>query len=96
MNKTDFHGIYPYLVPPLHENGKLNGRILERLCDHLIKAGIHGLLPLGSTGEFTHLAWPQRRRIVEVVIAAAKRLRPGSGGNGLDQPSQRGLSSQTV
>jgi 4-hydroxy-tetrahydrodipicolinate synthase len=30
------------------------------------------LTPLGSTGEFAYLTWPQRRRVVEVVIDAAK------------------------
>ena len=43
-----------------------------RLCDDLIKAGVHGLTPLGSTGEFAYLTWLQRRRVVEVVLAAAK------------------------
>jgi 4-hydroxy-tetrahydrodipicolinate synthase len=46
--------------------------VLTRLCDDLIEAGVHGLTPLGSTGEFAYLTWPQRRRVVEVVIAAAK------------------------
>ena len=49
-----------------------SGSCLAKLCDDLIKAGVHGLTPLGSTGEFAYLTWPQRRRIVEVVIEAAK------------------------
>jgi 4-hydroxy-tetrahydrodipicolinate synthase len=50
----------------------VNANVLARLCDDLIEAGVHGLTPLGSTGEFAYLTWPQRRRVVEVVIAAAK------------------------
>jgi dihydrodipicolinate synthase/N-acetylneuraminate lyase len=50
----------------------VNAKVLARLCDDLIEAGVHGLTPLGSTGEFAYLTWPQRRRVVEVVIAAAK------------------------
>ncbi|HEX6770164.1 MAG TPA: dihydrodipicolinate synthase family protein, partial [Candidatus Binatia bacterium] len=42
------------------------------LCDDLILAGVHGLTPLGSTGEFAYLSWAQRRRVVEVVIEAAR------------------------
>ena len=72
MNDVNFHGVFPYLVSPVHENGEVNGNVLERLCDDLIKAGVHGLTPLGSTGEFAYLTWPQRRRVVEVVIAAAQ------------------------
>jgi 4-hydroxy-tetrahydrodipicolinate synthase len=50
----------------------VNAGVLARLCDDLVKAGVHGLTPLGSTGEFAYLTWPQRRRVVEVVIEAAK------------------------
>jgi 4-hydroxy-tetrahydrodipicolinate synthase len=68
---TEFHGVFPYLVSPVHASGEVNAEVLTRLCDDLIKAGVHGLTPLGSTGEFAYLAWPQRRRVVEVVIKAA-------------------------
>ena len=72
MSEAQFHGVFPYIVSPVHENGEVNTNVLARLCDDLIKAGVHGLTPLGSTGEFAYLAWPQRRRVVEVVIAATK------------------------
>ena len=71
MNEERFHGVFPYVVSPVHETGEVNADVLARLCDDLIKAGVHGLTPLGSTGEFAYLAWPQRRRVVEVVLAAA-------------------------
>lgn len=72
MNEACFHGVFPYLVSPVHETGEVNANVLARLCDDLIEAGVHGLTPLGSTGEFAYLAWSQRQRVVEVVIAAAK------------------------
>ena len=72
MNEAHFHGVFPYLVSPVHETGEVNANVLARLCDDLIKAGVQGLTPLGSTGEFAYLTWTQRRRVVEVVIAAAK------------------------
>jgi dihydrodipicolinate synthase/N-acetylneuraminate lyase len=72
MSEARFHGVFPYVVSPIHESGEVNADVLARLCDDLIKAGVHGLTPLGSTGEFAYLAWPQRRRVVEVVIEAAK------------------------
>ena len=46
--------------------------MLARLCDDLIGAGVHGLTPLGSTGEFAYLSRAQRRRVVEVVVQAAR------------------------
>jgi dihydrodipicolinate synthase/N-acetylneuraminate lyase len=72
MTEARFHGVFPYVVSPIQESGEVNGEVLARLCDDLIKAGVHGLTPLGSTGEFAYLTLPQRRRVVEVVIEAAK------------------------
>ena len=72
MSEAHFHGVFPYLVSPVHESGEVNADVLARLCSDLVKAGVHGLTPLGSTGEFAYLTWPQRRRVVEVVIDAAK------------------------
>jgi 4-hydroxy-tetrahydrodipicolinate synthase len=72
----DFHGVFPYLVSPIDSSGDVKSDVLARLCDDLIEAGVHGLTPLGSTGEFAYLSWPQRRRIVEVVVAAARRRVP--------------------
>lgn len=73
MNVSDagFHGVFPYLVSPVDSTGEVKSDVLARLCEDLIKAGVHGLTPLGSTGEFAYLSWPQRRRVVEVVVEAA-------------------------
>ena len=72
MNDSDFHGVFPYLVSPIDASGEVKSDVLARLCDDLIRARVHGLTPLGSTGEFAYLSWAQRRRIVEVVVEAAK------------------------
>ncbi len=66
-----FHGVFPYLVSPLDGDGTVRAEVLGRLCDDLIKAGVHGLTPLGSTGEFAYLDAGQRARVVEVTIEAA-------------------------
>jgi len=65
-----FHGVFPYLVSPVDGDGNIMGDVLTDLVAHLLEAGVHGLTPLGSTGEFAYLDWRQRRRIVEVVLAA--------------------------
>ncbi|MFA7503124.1 MAG: dihydrodipicolinate synthase family protein [Burkholderiaceae bacterium] len=68
----DFHGVYPYLVSPVDPDGNVRVEVLARLVDDLVTAGVHGLAPLGSTGEFAYLDWRQRRRVVEVVVEAAR------------------------
>jgi 4-hydroxy-tetrahydrodipicolinate synthase len=71
MVDAAFHGVFPYLVSPVSPAGEVMSEVLDRLCNNLIAAGVHGLTPLGSTGEFAYLSWPQRRRVVEVVVKAA-------------------------
>lgn len=66
-----FHGVFPYLVSPVDEGGAVRSEVLGALVEHLVAAGVHGLTPLGSTGEFAYLDWAQRRRVVEVVLAAS-------------------------
>jgi 4-hydroxy-tetrahydrodipicolinate synthase len=76
MDPARFHGVFPYLASPIDEAGEVKAQVLGQLCDDLIGAGVHGLTPLGSTGEFAYLSWAQRRRVVEVVIDAARRRVP--------------------
>ena len=72
----DFHGVFPYLVSPVDASGQIRDRVLGRLCDDLIKSGVHGLTPLGSTGEFAYLNGAQRTAVVQTTIEAAKRRVP--------------------
>jgi len=72
LSEAAFHGVFPYLVSPIRPSGEVDDEVLARLCDDLIAAGVHGLAPLGSTGEFAYLSPAQRRRVVEVTIAAAR------------------------
>jgi 4-hydroxy-tetrahydrodipicolinate synthase len=50
--------------------------VLGRLADDLVKAGVHGLTPLGSTGEFAYLDKAQRRDVVTATIEAANKRVP--------------------
>jgi 4-hydroxy-tetrahydrodipicolinate synthase len=68
---TEFHGVFPYLVSPVDEAGRVKSDVLGRLAGDLIAAGVHGLTPLGSTGEFAYLGNDQRAEIVRVTIEAA-------------------------
>jgi len=68
----DLHGVYPYLVSPIDDAGRVKRDVLTRLVEHLIASGIHGLTPLGSTGEFAYLTTDQRYEIVETVVQAAR------------------------
>ncbi|HEY8333173.1 MAG TPA: dihydrodipicolinate synthase family protein [Tardiphaga sp.] len=66
----DFHGVFPYLVSPIDAAGHIRTDVLARLCDDLIKSGVHGLTPLGSTGEFAYLNREQRKIVVQTTVEA--------------------------
>ena len=68
---TAFHGVWPYLVSPIDWRGQVMDQVLAALVEHLIEAGVHGLTPLGSTGEFAYLSTAQKERVVEVTLEAA-------------------------
>src|SRR6202140_2748521 len=69
---ADFHGVFPYLVSPVEASGQIRTEVLGSLCDDLIKSGVHGLTPLGSTGEFAHLVNAQGTAGVPTPIEAAQ------------------------
>lgn len=73
-NKTlpGWRGVMPYLVSPLAADGSVATEVLTRLIDDLIAAGVHGLSPLGSTGEFAYLNPEQRLAVVQASVAAAR------------------------
>ncbi|MBX9819300.1 dihydrodipicolinate synthase family protein [Afipia birgiae] len=72
---TDLHGVFPYLVSPTTTDGRIKTDVLGKLCDDMIKAGVHGVTPLGSTGEFAYLSREQRTAAVTATVeATAKRV----------------------
>ena len=73
---SSFHGVFPYLVSPLDKHGRVKTDVLGKLASDLIKAGVHGLTPLGSTGEFAYLNRTQREAVVQATIEAANKRVP--------------------
>ena len=72
MGDKPLHGIFPYLVSPIDEStGRVRERVLRDLVEHLIGQGVHGLSPLGSTGEFAYLTFEQRQEVVRIVVDAS-------------------------
>lgn len=68
----DLRGVVPYLPTPMTASGEVDEPALHRLVDHLIAQGVHGLTPLGSTGEFAYLDMAAKERVVATTVAAAR------------------------
>lgn len=60
-------GIIPPLVTPLTPDGALDAPGLERLIEMMLQAGVHGVFPLGTTGEAPHLGRELRKDFLQLV-----------------------------
>lgn len=77
-------GAITALVTPFHADGSVDEEALGALVEWQIAEGIHGIVPVGSTGEAVTLSLAERERIVRIVSAQAKGRVPviaGAGSN---------------
>jgi 4-hydroxy-tetrahydrodipicolinate synthase len=80
-----FRGTYTVLITPFDETGaKVDLKAMADLVDWQIKQGIHGLIPLGSTGEFLSLTDDEQAAVAETAIKAAKGRVPVLIGTGCE------------
>jgi 4-hydroxy-tetrahydrodipicolinate synthase len=71
-DEREFVGIFAATVTPFTDDGvEINRNAIQRLTDRLIGAGVAGLVPCGSTGEFPHLTHQERIDVVDGFIEAA-------------------------
>ncbi len=80
-----FRGTYTVLITPFDETGaKVDLKAMADLVDWQIEQGIHGLIPLGSTGEFLSLTDDEQAAVAETAIKAAKGRVPVLIGTGCE------------
>jgi 4-hydroxy-tetrahydrodipicolinate synthase len=80
--KGKYSGIYVAMVTPMTADENIDRGVLGRLTEDLIAAGVHGLIPLGSTGEYYALTPHERREVLQTVIeTAAGRVPVVAGAN---------------
>jgi dihydrodipicolinate synthase/N-acetylneuraminate lyase len=78
-----FHGVLPALITPFTDDGDaIDPQALATIVERLVGAGVGGLVPGGSTGEFTTLTNAERRQLVEVTVEAAGGRVPVVAGTG--------------
>ena len=66
-SRRDFKGIFCPNIVIFDAGGNINYAEMERYVNWLIEAGIHGLYPNGSTGEFVRLSWEERQDVVRLI-----------------------------
>ena len=82
---TLFRGTYTVLVTPFTGDGRhIDEPALRRLVEFQILEGIHGLVPLGSTGEFLSLTRDERTEVIATVIDQVRGRVPVLVGTGAE------------
>ena len=76
-------GVGTALITPFTRGGEVDEAAVKRLARRQIEAGVHFLVPCGTTGETPTLSDRERRRVVELVVEEARGQVPilaGAGG----------------
>ena len=71
-----WRGIYPPMVTPLLDRDTLDAAGLERLIEHILGGGVHGLFILGTTGEAPSLSYRLRRELIERTCRQVRSRAP--------------------
>jgi 4-hydroxy-tetrahydrodipicolinate synthase len=98
MSDPLFKGVLPALVTPFRD-GEVDEDAFVRLVERQIKGGVHGLVPVGTTGETSTLSHDEHRRVVELCVKTAAGRVPvvaGAGSNSTDEAIELARHAKTV
>lgn len=87
MTAPLFKGVITALITPLRD-GNVDEAAFDRLLERQIAAGVHGVVPMGTTGESANLTLDEHKRVVErcVTVAAGRvRVIAGAGASATDK-----------
>src|SRR5215210_2669731 len=63
-----FSGLMPAMVTPFNDRGEVDLEATEAVVERFVAAGVDGISVLGSTGEFTHLTFDERKGFAEETV----------------------------
>jgi 4-hydroxy-tetrahydrodipicolinate synthase len=82
-----FRGVLPALITPFRD-GDVDEEAFIRLVERQIAGGVHGLVPVGTTGESATLSHDEHRRVIELCVKTAAGRLPvvaGTGSNSTEE-----------
>jgi len=97
MTNFDLTGVYPAMTTPFAPDGSIDHETLADDARRLERAGVDGLVPVGSTGESATLSHDEHIEVVEAVIDAVGDDVPviaGAGSNSTHEALE--LSERSV
>ena len=87
MTEIMFRGVLPALVTPFRD-GQVDEKAFVALVERQIAAGVHGLVPVGTTGESATLTHEEHRRVVELCVQTARGRVPVVAGCGSNSTAE--------
>ena len=93
-----FKGVITALITPLRD-GKVDMPAFERLLERQIVAGVHGVVPMGTTGESATLHVDEHQAVVEACVrisAGRVRVIAGAGSSATDKAIELARFAKTV
>lgn len=82
-------GIIPPIITPFNDDGTINYTVYRQMIEHLIESGVHGIFPMGTTGEFYAVSDSEYQKLLEVTVeTVAGRVDIYAGANNI---STRGV-----
>jgi 4-hydroxy-tetrahydrodipicolinate synthase len=82
-----FEGIFVVMMAPFTDD-EVDERAMRHMVNHFIAEGVHGLVVLGSNGEFPYLSDEEKRQLIDIAVEEARGRVPvviGTGYFGTDQ-----------
>ena len=98
MTAPLFKGVITALITPLRD-GKVDEAAFAQLLERQIAAGIHGVVPMGTTGESASLSLDEHKRVVELcvqVAAGRTRVIAGAGASATEKSIELVRFAKTV
>lgn len=85
-----FEGVLPAVVTPFLTDAQLSLDLegLRSNIEALVSAGVHGIVPTGSTGESATLSFEEHEKVVEVAVEAAGGKVPVLAGTGSNNTAE--------
>jgi 4-hydroxy-tetrahydrodipicolinate synthase len=77
-----FRGIIPPIITPFHEDGSIDRDGFLAMMEHLIEAGVHGIIIGGTTGEYYAQTRDERVGLLKLAATTAKGRIPLIAGVG--------------
>ena len=98
MNRPLFKGVITALITPFRD-GKVDEAAFRALIERQIEGGVHGVVPVGTTGESATVSVEEHKRIVELcveTVAGRVRVIAGAGASATDKAIDLVRHAKTV